>query len=152
MPDKKLNFKQQVGRVMLSSTLDINITTSESISPFKSRLLSFVRPVQNNIYKIFDPEGLEFLTRLPVDLSHLNAHRYHYNLQECLNPLCSYSLETEDTTHYLLHCHYFSNQRSDLKNSVNSVVQNFEFMPENKKKIYFCLVTHNLIKTKIKLF
>ena len=137
---------------MLSSTLDINITTSESISPFKSRLLSFVRPVQNNIYKIFDPEALEFLTRLPVDLSHLNAHRYHYNLQECLNPLCSYSLETEDTTHYLLHCHYFSNQRSDLKNSVNSVVQNFEFMSENKKKIYFCLVTHNLIKTKIKLF
>ena len=43
-------------------SLDINIRNSESISLFKSRLLSFIRPVQNNIYNIFDPEGLKFLT------------------------------------------------------------------------------------------
>ena len=115
-------------------SLDINIRNSESISLFKSRLLSFIRPVQNNIYNIFDPEGLKFLTRLRVGLSHLNAHRFHHNFQECLNPLCSCSLEIEDTTHYLLHCRYFSNQRTDLMNSVNSVVQNFEFMSENNKK------------------
>ena len=46
--------------------------------------------------------------------------------------LCS--LEIEDTTYYLLHCRYFSNQRTDLMNSVNSVVQNCEFMSENNKK------------------
>ena len=33
-----------------------------------------------------------------------------------------------------MHCRYFSNQRTDLINSVNSVVQNFEFMSENNKK------------------
>ena len=86
-------------------SLDINIRNSESISLFKGRLLSFIRPVQNNIYNIFDPEGL---TRLRVGLGHLNARRFHHNLQEYLNPLCSGSLETEDTTHYLLHCRYFS--------------------------------------------
>ena len=64
----------------------------------------------------------------------LNAHRFHHNSQECLNPLCTCSVETEDTTQYLLHCHYFSNQRIDLMNSVNSVVQNFEFISENNKK------------------
>ena len=31
-------------------SLDINIRNSESISLLKSRLLSFIRPVQNNIY------------------------------------------------------------------------------------------------------
>ena len=104
------------------------------MSRFKSRLLSFIRPVQNNIYNIFDPESLKFLTRLPVGLSHLNAHRFHLNFQECLNPLCSCSLEIDDTTHYLLHCRYFSNQHTDLMNSVNSVAQNFKFMSENNKK------------------
>ena len=114
-------------------SLDINIRNSESISLFKSKLLSFIRPVLNNMY-IFDPEGLKFLTALQVGLSHLNTHRFHPNFQECLNPLYSCSSETEDTTHYLLHCRYFSNQHTDLVNSVNSMVQNFEFMSENNKK------------------
>ena len=121
-------------------SLDINIRNSESILPFKSRLLSFICPVQNNIYNIFDPEGLKFLTWLRVGLSHLNAHTFHHNFQEFLNPLCSCSLETEDTAHYLLHCLHFSNQRIDLMNSVNSVVQNFELMSENNKTdlLLFC--------------
>ena len=89
-------------------SLDINIRNSESISLFKSRVLSFIRPVQININDIFDPQCLKFPTRSRVGLSHLNAHRFHHNFQECLNPLCSCSLEIEDTTHYLLHCRYFS--------------------------------------------
>ena len=68
-------------------SLDIKIRNSESIPLFKSRLLSFIRPLQSNIYKIFDPEGLKFLTRLLVGLSHLNEHRFHHNFQECLNPV-----------------------------------------------------------------
>ena len=90
--------------------------------------------VQNDIYHFFDPEGLKVLTRLRVGLSYLSAHRFYHNFQECLNPLCSCSVETEDTTYYLLHCRYSSNQRPDLMNSVNSVIQNFEFMSENNKK------------------
>ena len=38
--------------------LDINIKNSESISLFKSRLFSFIRLNQSNIYNIFDPIGL----------------------------------------------------------------------------------------------
>ena len=118
-------------------SLDINIRNSESISLFKSRLLSFIPLVQNNIYNIFDPEGLNFLTQLWVGLSHLNAHRFHHNFHECLNPLCSCSLEIEDSTHYLLDCCYFSNKRTDLMNRINSVVQKLEFMSENNKKDLF---------------
>ena len=44
--------------------LDLNTRNSESISIFKSKLLSFIRPVQTSIYNIFDPNGLTFLTRL----------------------------------------------------------------------------------------
>ena len=56
--------------------LDINIRNSESIPLFKYRLLSFIRPVQNSIYNIFNPKGLKFLTRLRLGLTHLNAHRF----------------------------------------------------------------------------
>ena len=90
--------------------LDLNIRNSDSNSIFKSKL-SFICPVQTNIYNIFDPKGLTFLTRLRLGLSHLNEHRFWHNFQYFLNPLCSCSLKIEDTSHYLLHCHHFLHHR-----------------------------------------
>ena len=111
--------------------LDINIRNSESILLFKSRLLSFIRPNQSNIYNIFDPIGLKLLTRLRLGLSHLNEHKFRHNFQDCLNPSCSCILEIEDTTHYLLHCQHFSNHRYDVVNSVKSIIPNFESWTNN---------------------
>ena len=54
--------------------LDLNTRNSESISIFKSKLLSFIFPVQTNIHNIFDPKGLTFLNRLRLGFSHLNEH------------------------------------------------------------------------------
>ena len=79
--------------------VDENMRNSGSIAIFKSRLLSFTRPVQSNIYRIFDPKGLTFLTCLRLGLSHLNEHKCRHNFQDRLNPLCSCSLEIEDTSH-----------------------------------------------------
>ena len=56
--------------------LDINIRNSESILLFKSRLLSFIRPNQSNIYNIFDPIGLKLLPHLRLGLSHLNEPKF----------------------------------------------------------------------------
>ena len=113
--------------------LDLNIINSESISILNSKLLSFIRPVQTNIYNIFDPKSLTFRTRLRLGLSHLNEHRFRHNFQDCLNPLCSCSLEIEDTSHYLLHCHHFSHHRVALMNSVKSIYDNFDSMSDNVK-------------------
>ena len=84
--------------------LDLNIRNLDKISIFKSRLFSFICPVQTNIYNFFDPKGLTFLTRF----SHLNKHRFWNNFQDCLNPTCSWSLKIEDTSHYLFHWNHFS--------------------------------------------
>ena len=56
--------------------LDVAIINSESIAVFKSRLLSFICHIQSNVYTILDPIGLKFLTRLYLDFSHLNEHRF----------------------------------------------------------------------------
>ena len=83
---------------------------------------------------LIDPIGLIFLTRLSLGFSHLNEHRFRHNLQDCMNPLCSCSLEIEDTSHYLLHYHHFSQYRTDLMNSVKSILENFESLYDNVKK------------------
>ena len=114
--------------------LDFSIRNSQSISIFKSKLLSFIHPVQTNICNIFDPKGLTFLTRLRVGLSHLNEHRFRHNFQDCLNPLCSCSLEIEDNLHYLLYRHHFSHHRIVLINSVKSICDNFDCMSDNVKE------------------
>ena len=49
---------------------DLNIRNAESVSLFKSKLLSFIQPVQRSIHNIFDPKGLAFLTRLRLGFSH----------------------------------------------------------------------------------
>ena len=51
-----------------------------------------------------------------------------------MNPLCSCSLDIENTSHYLLHCHHFSQHRIDLMNSVNSIYENFDSLSDNNKK------------------
>ena len=63
--------------------------------------------------------GLKLLTRLRLGLSHLNENRFNHNFHGCINPLCSCSLAIESTTHFLLHCHHFSNIRSTLLNNIN---------------------------------
>ena len=86
----------------------------------------FIRPVQTNVYNIFDPKSLTFRTHLRLGLNHLNEHRFRHSFQGCLNPSCSYSLEIEDPSHHLLHCHQFSNHRVVLMNSVKSICGNFD--------------------------
>ena len=114
--------------------LDENIRNSESISIFKNRLLTFIRPAQNSIFNIFYPTGLKLLTRSRLEFTHLNEHRFRHNFENCVNPLCSCSLNTENTEHYLLHCHHFTHHRINLMNSVNSVIDDFESFSDIDKK------------------
>ena len=56
--------------------LDETIRNSESISIFRSRLLLFIRTLESNVFNVFDPIGLKFLTRLRLGFSHLNEHKF----------------------------------------------------------------------------
>ena len=85
------------------------------------------------MYNIFDPIGLKLSTRLRFGVSHLNEPKFRHNFQDCLNPLCSCSLEIEDTSHYLLHCQHISNHCYDLMSSVKSIISNFESLLDNDK-------------------
>ena len=91
--------------------------------------------MQNNIFNISNPQRLKLLTRLLLGFSHLNDYRFRHSFQECMNPICSCSLEKEYTSHYLLHCHHFTLPFIDLMNSVKFICNNFQSMTDNKKII-----------------
>ena len=91
---------------------------------FQNALIKIGRPIPKPIYNVHNPVGLKLLTRLRLGLSHLNQHKFNHNFQDCLNPLCSCSLEVESVSHFFLHCHYYSNIRSTLLNELQSIDTN----------------------------
>ena len=101
------------------------IINSSSLVVFKSKLLAFIRPVQRSIYSVFNSQGLKFLIRLRLGLSHLNRHKFRHIFKDFINPLCSCSLEVENTLHFFLHCLHCSTLRMSLMNKVNQIDENF---------------------------
>ena len=104
--------------------LDIDIRKSKSYATFRNTLLKLGRPIQRAIYNINNPVGLNLSTRLRLGLGHLNEHRFNHNFLNCINPLCSCSLEIESTSHVLLHCRHYTNIRVTLLNSISEIIGN----------------------------
>ena len=103
------------------NNLDPKIRKSNSISIFKSNILKFIRSKPNNVYYCHNPKGIKLLTRLRLGLSHLCEHKFKHNFQDCLNPICLCGNEIENSTHYLLHCPTYTNERLTLLNKIKSI-------------------------------
>ena len=101
--------------------LDCDIRSSDSLNIFKLSLLKFVRPVANSIFDINNPYALKLLTRLRLGLSHLRYHKFRHNFQDCINPICDCGLETETTTHLLLHCPLFQSARQSFLINIKKI-------------------------------
>ena len=84
-------------------------------------MIKIIRRIPNSVFGIFNPLGLELITRLRVRLSHLNEHRFNNNLNDYINPLSTYSLDIESTIHYFLYCNYYNSARIFFLNDLNSV-------------------------------
>ena len=95
---------------------------------FRNHLPKIIRPV----YSIQNCIGLKLLTRLRLGLSHLNEYRFNHNFQNCINPLCTCSLEVESTAHFFLHCHHYHNIRAKLLNSLEVIDTNLLKLSEEQ--------------------
>ena len=113
--------------------LDPSIKNSETVNVFKQKLLPFIRPLESSIFNIFHPEKSNLLTCLRCDFSHLKEHNIWHNYQDSWNSLCTCSLETENTSHYLLHWPDNCPFRADLTNSVKTFIIDFEAISDSKK-------------------
>ena len=85
------------------------------------KVLTFIRPLGNITYRIYDPLDVRLLTRLRLDFSHLRKHNFRHNFADTLNLLCSFSLETENTKHYFLLCQNNLSFRTIFMNDLNNI-------------------------------
>ena len=56
-----------------------------------------------------------------IGMSHLREHKFKHNFQDCLNPICSCDLDIESTSHFLLHCPTFNDERYTLLGTLNNI-------------------------------
>ena len=68
---------------------ELKLDSKETLHPipfFAKNLLSFMKPLENNNYKIYDPLGTTLLNRLRLSFSHLKKHKFRYNFADTINP------------------------------------------------------------------
>ena len=99
-----------------------------SVNKFKETTISFIRLKENSVFAIHDTKGLKLLTRLRLNFSHLNEHKFRHGFKDTVDPMCRCGLETETTLHFLLRCRLYSTIRTELlddKYTVASSLPNY---------------------------
>ena len=68
----------------------------------------------NQTFNCCNLKEIRLITRFRLVLSHLREHKFKYNFQNYLNPLCSCGSNIESTSHFLLHCSILHDKRHTL--------------------------------------
>ena len=126
-----LNILSFLGLLLSGLLLNPDIRNAP-ITAFKKHLLKEIKPDLHPVYNICKPIGLKLLTRLRLGLNHFNKHRFSHNFENCVNPLCTCSLEAETTSHFFLHCHYYHPIRLTLFNELCEIDMNLPNLSEEK--------------------
>ena len=71
------------------------IRSIEFSKQLKKTFANFIRPKENSIYAIDDISGLKLLTRLRLNFSHLNEHKFRHSFRDTINPMCSCGFEEQ---------------------------------------------------------
>ena len=80
---------------------------------------------ENSLFSIHNPVVVKLLTRLRLQLSHLNEHIFRHGFQDTISPMCSCNAEIESNEHFLLRCHFYSFQRLELFDKINKINSSF---------------------------
>ena len=64
-----------------------------------------------------------FFPRLRLGLRHLRYHKLKHRFLDSLNRICSSRFDIETTSHFLLHCQNFINERSLHLNNVSGLTK-----------------------------
>ena len=83
-------------------------------------MLKIIRPLGNLTYKIWDISGVKLLTKLRVQFSALNEHRFKHAFN-CPSPVCLCGKDNENNKHFLLHCPLYDKLRRDLFDQLSDV-------------------------------
>ena len=91
---------------------------AESVKQFIVVLKNVFSLKQRSLFSIHDPVGVKLLTRLRLQFSHLNEHKFRHNFKDCVSPMYDCGAEKETTSHFFLRCQLFANEREKLRDDV----------------------------------
>ena len=80
-----------------------DIRNIKSLNIFKKLIIS--KKKKNPLFSVYDPLFVKILTRLRLEFSYLNEHKFQHGFKDILNTLRTGGVKFEITEHFLLHCH-----------------------------------------------
>ena len=97
---------------------------SENLNIVRKKLLKFVRPSENNVFRCHNPKVVKLITMVRLDLNHLREHKLKHGFLDSLNLICSCGQDFETSAHFLLHCSNQSKERSTFLNIIKNIDRN----------------------------
>ena len=133
IPTRTKTFKNSFFPFCISewNNLASEIRNAKSINIFKKLILKEKK--ENSLFSIYDPLGVKLLTRLRLQFSHLNEHKFKHGFNDTLNPICECGHDFETTEHFLLRCRRFSAQRKELFKNLEKMDPHFSELNPKKK-------------------
>ena len=101
--------------------LDSDTRNSRSISEFKRKLLCKIRPTESCVFTIYDIEGVKILTKLRLQFSALNEHKFRHRFN-ATSPICKCGIANEDNQHFLLHCPLYNDIHHNLHDEISEIL------------------------------
>ena len=69
-----------------------------------------IEKLENSLYNVHDPLGVKLLSRLRLQFSHLNEHKFRHGFSDTVNSMCPCGAEVESNEHFLLRCLFFHSE------------------------------------------
>ena len=111
-------------------------TQSLPLIDFKNKIKTSLKPNKVKHYSKGSKSGNILLTRIRLDRSELNLHKFVIGLSE--NPQCICHAKQESSLHFMIDCFLYTVERQTLFCQVEQYVPNFTKL--NKTKKYEILV------------
>ena len=86
---------------------------------------------------------MKLLSRLRLQFTHLNEHKFRHGFNDTVNPMCPCGTDVETTEHFLLRCHCFSTQRSELFDYLYRLDPSFSKLNTKEKVAYLLYDSRN---------
>ena len=98
----------------------VEIRNAKSINIFKKSIIN-----ENSLFSVYVPLGVKLLTRLRLQFSLLNEHKFRHGISDTVNPMCACGTEIETIEHFFLRYHFYSTERLELSENIEKVDSNF---------------------------
>ena len=101
------------------------------LEDFKCKLKQELKPIKFRHYSKGSKLGNTLLTRIRLERSDLNLHKFTVGHSE--SPECLCHFKQESSQHYLLDCFLYSSERQTLFDRVEHFIPNFNRFSKSRK-------------------